>query len=136
MQVCLRSQRDAAAVPLVQEWTGEENLGAALQAILLHLPHAQWVITTLGGRGSILLQRQPAHSADQHQPVGETTLNDVIDELMQQTRAAGSSDYQPHGEVACTSPNDVAIGSARALHCIIQVVSGCFLWLVEGLIAG
>ena len=42
----------------LQEWTGAEEVGAAMLSVLRRLPRTQWLLTTLGTRGSILLERQ------------------------------------------------------------------------------
>eukprot|EP00891_Asterochloris_glomerata_P004544 jgi/Astpho2/4544/e_gw1.00067.193.1_t len=41
-----------------QEWTGAEDVGPAMLSVLRRLPRTQWLLTTLGTRGSILLERQ------------------------------------------------------------------------------
>ncbi|KAG2424569.1 hypothetical protein HXX76_014449 [Chlamydomonas incerta] len=43
-----------------QDWTGEANLADAVLATAERLPAARWVITTLGSRGSVLLERPAA----------------------------------------------------------------------------
>jgi hypothetical protein len=40
-----------------QEWTGEELLADALLSVSHRLPRAQFVITTLGSKGSVMLVR-------------------------------------------------------------------------------
>lgn len=39
------------------EWTGEKNTGLAMAAMLRKLPQANWIITTMGKNGSLLLER-------------------------------------------------------------------------------
>ena len=41
----------------LQAWTGESNTADALLSMLQRLPHAEWVVTTLGSRGSAFMQR-------------------------------------------------------------------------------
>ena len=43
---------------LMQECTGEACMSDALISLMGALPRAQWILTTLGKRGSVLLQRQ------------------------------------------------------------------------------
>lgn len=40
-----------------QEWTGKEHIGDAMVDILRSLPYASWIITTLGSKGALLLER-------------------------------------------------------------------------------
>ncbi len=41
----------------LQECTGEACIGDALIKLMGALPRAQWILTTLGKRGSVLVQR-------------------------------------------------------------------------------
>lgn len=40
-----------------REWTGHENIAEAMVEILGSLPHAQWISTTLGSRGALMLEK-------------------------------------------------------------------------------
>ena len=42
---------------VLQEWTGEACLGDAILSTFYQLPGAKWMVTTLGARGSVLLER-------------------------------------------------------------------------------
>lgn len=86
-----------------QDWTGEEGLADALQAMLPLLPHVKWLISTLGSRGSVLLAQQ-APSDDQ---APEASLPEVMDDLLSQ---ANSREKQTGNEPACTSASGVAVG--------------------------
>lgn len=50
-------------VCLLKECTGEACLADALISLMGILPNAQWLLTTLGKRGSVLLQR-PSQTND------------------------------------------------------------------------
>ncbi|KAA6416772.1 MAG: carbohydrate kinase [Trebouxia sp. A1-2] len=46
-----------------QQWTGEASLGDALHTTLQRLPNVKWMVTTLGKKGSVLLERCPDQAA-------------------------------------------------------------------------
>lgn len=95
------------ALHVMQEWTGEDSLGGALHAILPHLPNAQWLVTTLGGRGAVLLQRQEGQEAS-----GEPALlDDVVNDLLQRVQEVASSQQS---NTVCTSATGVSIGYVTA----------------------
>jgi sugar/nucleoside kinase (ribokinase family) len=50
-------------MPLPQDWTGESDLSDALIATAHRLPQAKFIITTLGKRGAVLLERGSAGAA-------------------------------------------------------------------------
>ncbi|KAK9808210.1 hypothetical protein WJX73_009115 [Symbiochloris irregularis] len=93
-----------------QDWTGEESLADALQAMLPLLPHAQWLITTLGSRGSVLLAHQASPGADSDSQVVDASLSEVVDDLLAQ---ANSRSEKTGDEPACTSANGVDVGDAH-----------------------
>lgn len=65
----LATQVSAPAIVMVmlqsfpQECTGEASLADALIGLMGILPNAEWLLTTLGKRGSVLLQR-PSQTND------------------------------------------------------------------------
>lgn len=40
------------------DWTGEQGVGDAVTSMFARIPRAQWMITTLGKKGSVLLERK------------------------------------------------------------------------------
>ena len=95
----------------MQAWTGEEAIGDALLSTLRRLPHAEWVVTTLGSRGSVLLQRAERQSA----PAEPQRVDDMLDRLWEQARsAAGGSASQ---DAACTTPDGTPIRYADHVTC-------------------
>ncbi|KAK9822274.1 hypothetical protein WJX74_002061 [Apatococcus lobatus] len=84
-----------------QECTGESCLADALIGLMGALPKAEWVLTTLGKRGSVLLQRE-AQPAD---GCREAELQAVLDELLTAAQAEAESHEQP----GCTSKSGVHI---------------------------
>lgn len=98
-----------------QAWTGEEATGDALLSTLQRLPRAGWVVTTLGARGSVFLQR-----AQQQQPpaVGEAQpqkICDVLAELWESAESGKELESSAAAEPACTTPNGMQIRCA-SLH--------------------
>lgn len=57
----------AAGSWLLQDWTGESDLSDALIATAHRLPQAKFIITTLGKRGAVLLERGTDASASTSQ---------------------------------------------------------------------
>ena len=91
--------------------------------MLPHLPHAQWVVTTLGSRGAVLLQRQLA--GEGYDVSGKAAvLDEVINQLMQQAKSS-THGGNSQAEAACTSANGIAIGYEPMLltrHCVLPFV--------------
>ena len=52
--------------------------------LLQQLPRVQWVITTLGKKGSVLVEKAPPQGAEE-----EAVLEDMLNKML--TEAAGSS---------------------------------------------
>ena len=110
-----------------QGWTGEQCLGDALVATLSRLPHARWVITTLGSRGSVLLERpQPGLETAAAAAVEPVVLEELVSQLFNQ--AAADADAGGQGVPACVSSSGVAIhtgGTASsAAACSLRLQRG------------
>lgn len=106
----------------VQDWTGEKDLAGALQAVIPVLPYAKWVVTTLGSKGAVLLQR-PHGQEPPAALSGAASLGEVIADLQERSRRA--PDQRPQ-EPACTSANGVAIGCVmHARFCLITPITRC-----------
>ncbi|KAK9822288.1 hypothetical protein WJX74_003194 [Apatococcus lobatus] len=86
-----------------QECTGESCLADALISLLGLLPRAEWMLTTLGTRGSVLLQRhkQGAEGCE------EARLTTVMDDLLAAAQGQAISHQQP----GCTSQSGIRIGA-------------------------
>ena len=86
-----------------QAWTGEETTGDALLSTLQRLPHAEWVVTTLGSRGSVFLQRGEGSSASAE----PQRIDDVLEELWDSAQSSADSSASEHP--ACTTPDGTPI---------------------------
>eukprot|EP00887_Chlorella_sp_A99_P006384 scaffold3.g6384.t1 len=86
-----------------EQWTGEACLGDALLGVAARLPAARWVVTTLGARGSVLLEPAREDGAASSPGAREAVLDDLVAQLLQQ--AAASAD----AEVGCVSASGVEI---------------------------
>ena len=104
-----------------QGWTGEQCLGDALLVTLSRLPHARWLITTLGSRGSVLLERpQPGEETSAVAAAAEAgdeaaeplVLEDLVSRLFD--RAAAYADAGGQGVPACVSSSGIAIYTGGA----------------------
>ncbi|PRW59942.1 pfkB family carbohydrate kinase [Chlorella sorokiniana] len=96
-----------------QSWTGEQCLGDALLATLSRLPRARWLITTLGSRGSVLLERPSGSSngAAAAAAAEPAVLDDLAEQLF--SEAASSSSSEEQGGPACVSASGIEIGASR-----------------------
>lgn len=68
------------------------------------LPRARWLITTLGSRGSVLLERGEAAEA-----VGASGLEDLLPQLFEEAAATQAAQGTPQSAPACVSASGVAI---------------------------
>eukprot|EP00195_Chlamydomonas_chlamydogama_P003024 CAMPEP_0202923018 /NCGR_PEP_ID=MMETSP1392-20130828/78228_1 /ASSEMBLY_ACC=CAM_ASM_000868 /TAXON_ID=225041 /ORGANISM="Chlamydomonas chlamydogama, Strain SAG 11-48b" /LENGTH=451 /DNA_ID=CAMNT_0049616679 /DNA_START=76 /DNA_END=1431 /DNA_ORIENTATION=- len=85
-----------------QDWTGERELADALVVTAQRLPSARFVITTLGTRGSIMLERPAKDTA----AASSVPLATLMSQLQAQLQAAG-----PSAVVDCVSKNGLEIRS-------------------------
>lgn len=96
-----------------QQWTGEACLGDALLGTLARLPcRVRWVATTLGARGSVLLQRAgggggggAAAAAGEPQ-----VLDELLPRLLERAAAAAAVD----SSIACVSTSGIEIRAGGA----------------------
>ena len=73
------------------------------------LPRARWVVTTLGARGSVLLER-PQHAQQAHQAQRAALLGDIMAEL--HARAEAEAAAGPEPELGCTTGDGVEVRRA------------------------
>ena len=90
----------------MQQWTGEASLGDALHTTLQRLPNVKWVVTTLGKKGSVLLERCPGQAGQ-----AEAVLNELLGTLLEEVTGSRSSS---NGDgcscsLGCTSKNKTRI---------------------------
>lgn len=90
----------------VQAWTGEESVGDSVLSAFQRLPHVKWMVTTLGSKGSVFLERADASAICDSIPTAK--LDDVLNHLSEQmkTSTGTSSNEAP----ACTAANGVEVG--------------------------
>ncbi len=92
----------------VQLWTGKATLGDAMLSTLQQLPRLKWMITTLGKRGSVLINRQ-----DPQQHSEEAVLEDKLNSMLSSLDSSSSSS----SSLASSSRQDEA-AKASAADCI------------------
>lgn len=90
--------------------TGEAGLADAVLATFERLPAARWVITTLGTRGAMLLERERRDQGQGQQEA--STLEAIIERLQQQLAAAAGGEGNGDG-VSCVSSSGVRISAGR-----------------------
>jgi len=89
------------------DWTGEAALGDALLATALRLPRARLLVTTLGKRGAVALERAAAPAAGAPAAPLEAVLAQLSSQL--EAAAASSSGAASGGPPDCVASNGVAI---------------------------
>ena len=89
--------------------------------LLEQLPRVQWMITTLGKKGSVLVERASPQDAE-----GEAVLEDVLNNMLSEAASssssssssngandsAGHNDHGPKSQAACTSKTQAKIRQA------------------------
>ena len=90
----------------MQLWTGEANLGDSMLACLERLPRAQWMITTLGQRGSALIHRSDAAAGAEG-----VVLNDKLEQMLRQV----ASNKQEAEFTGCTTEEGLQIRQASQI---------------------
>lgn len=89
-----------------QQWTGEASLGDALHTTLQRLPKVKLMVTTLGKKGSILLERcsdQPGQT--------EAVLHELLGTMLEEVNSSRSSSNGNGSScsLGCTSKNKTHI---------------------------
>lgn len=125
------------------QWTGENSTGTAVMSMLERLPRVQWIVTTMGKTGSVLLERMKEFQ-DLKAPQGSDAAHSKsVDEIICDGRtklnernemgAAHTPITQPFGGKdrgiavgrSWTAPETVAVGSlaedARTPSNIVRV---------------
>ncbi len=103
----------------MQAWTGEETTGDALLSTLQRLPHAEWVVTTLGSRGCVFLQRSGGSSA-RAEP---ERIDDVLGKLWE--RAQSSAESAMSQDPACTTPDGTPIRYCHFVMLSLAMTGTC-----------
>eukprot|EP00798_Chlamydomonas_sp_ICE-L_P024090 gene24090-9664_t len=89
-----------------QDWTGEAELADAILATFARLPKAQFLITTLGTKGCVMLERPTGSSTD-----GATKeLSGVIDKLQLKCSTIAET---PGDKADCVSQSGVEIRAGQ-----------------------
>ena len=86
-----------------QAWTGVNSVPEAMATMLSRLPHARCIVTTLGARGSILLERAPAGAVDGVEVAPQASLNEAVDALW------AGLEQEATGPTACCMEHGVEI---------------------------
>ena len=91
-----------------RDWTGEGGVGDGIAAAWARLPAAAWMVTTLGTRGSVLLERCPPGGGcgSAEAAAGEVALEALLPGLFEEAAAAGEA---AGAEVACVSASGVEV---------------------------
>lgn len=84
-----------------QQWTGEATLGDALHTALSRLPNVKWLVTTLGKRGSVLLEHHPSQ-----QSTDEAVLDDLLNSMLEEVSSSQTGNASSLG---CTSKENIHI---------------------------
>lgn len=90
----------------MQQWTGEASLGDALHTTLQRLPNVKWMVTTLGKKGSVLLERCPDQAGQT-----EAVVNELLSTMLEEVHSSSSSNNGNGSSypLGCTSKNKTHI---------------------------
>lgn len=90
----------------MQQWTGEATLGDALYTTVQRLPNVKFMVTTLGKRGSVLLERCPDQQCQD-----EAVLNEWLDSMLEEVNKSRSSTNGNNGSnsLGCSATNSTYI---------------------------
>ncbi|GMH38663.1 hypothetical protein BSKO_06547 [Bryopsis sp. KO-2023] len=101
-----------------QEMTGEEYIGDALISLMSRFPKVRTITTTLGSKGSVVLQRSGTNDeADENAVVLEDFLENAWSQLTE--RPAGDGDEK---RPACMSKNGVEIRSGAMVESDVVIL--------------
>lgn len=78
--------------------------------LLEQLSRVQWIITTLGKKGSVLVERASPQDAE-----GEAVLEDTLNNMLSKAASSSSSNGAGHGpksQAVCTSKTQAKIRQA------------------------
>ncbi len=93
----------------MQQWTGEASLGDALHTTFQRLPNVKWMVTTLGKKGSVLLERCPDQAGQT-----EAVLNELLSTMLEEVNGSSSSNGNGSScSLGCTAKNKTHI---RRVH--------------------
>ena len=90
----------------MQQWTGEATLGDAMYTTLQRLPNVKFVVTTLGKRGSVLLERCPDQQC-QDEAVLNERLDSMLDEVNESRSSTNGDDSS--NSLGCSAKNSTYI---------------------------
>lgn len=100
----------------MQSFTSQSTFGDAMIRLLQQLPRVQWIITTLGKKGSVLVEKASPEDAEE-----DAVLEDMLNKMLTEASSSSSSSStrstsgaSKHGCVssdsaACTSKTQVQI---------------------------
>ncbi len=103
-----------------QAWTGEAGLGDALLSTFYCLPHIRWMVTTLGSKGSVFLER--ANVLQDEDAIRTAKLEDVLSQLSNLIRESRAE--SPNETAACTAASGVEI---RCVPCTCHITYICLM---------
>lgn len=97
------------------DWTGESCIGDAITSTFSRLPKVKWMITTLGSKGSVLLERQTGSREISgalnggSSSSGEATTTVVTENLINDLFAQASSTESTNNNTACIASTGLEI---------------------------
>ena len=89
----------------LQQWTGEATLGDALLTSLQRLPNVKWLATTLGKKGSVLLEHCP-----NQQSSGTAVLQELLSTMLGDVTHGGACNGAgSSGALGCTTKDGISV---------------------------
>lgn len=94
----------------MQSFTGQGTLGDAMLGLLEQLPRVQWVITTLGKKGSVLVERASFKDAE-----GEAVLEDVLNSMLTEAASSNSNSSSNGGSGGASQNGHEQVSQAACI---------------------
>lgn len=109
----------------LQSYTGQSTLGDAMISLLQQLPKVQWIITTLGKKGSVLVQRSSSQAATEA-VVLEDKLNNMLADLSDTTsESASRCNHGDKAKADCISKSQVSIWYIQTSESATYLAAQC-----------
>ncbi|KAL3139196.1 hypothetical protein ABBQ32_005971 [Trebouxia sp. C0010 RCD-2024] len=103
-----------------QSFTSQSTLGDAMICLMQQLPRVQWIITTLGKKGSVLVEKASPQDAQE-----DAVLQDMLNKMLTEASSSSSKTSSTNGasrhgcvsidSAACTSKTQVHIRAGSTL---------------------
>lgn len=97
----------------LQSFTSQSTLGDAMICLMQQLPRVQWIITTLGKKGSVLVEKASPQDAQE-----DAVLQDMLNKMLTEASSSSSKTSSTNGASrhGCVSIDSAACTSKTQVH--------------------